>query len=99
MEIYQQSSAIFPHGGFSMFLTHVTLKHADRELRTRVVNYLFGQHVSHLRHLDVEARRGVVTLRGQVHTFHQKQLCLNCCQRVAGVLQINDQIEVASPLP
>ena len=55
-----------------MFLTHATLRHADRDLRLRVVNYLFGQHVSDLRHLDVEARRGVVTLRGQVHTFHQK---------------------------
>jgi osmotically-inducible protein OsmY len=81
-----------------MFLTHAALKHSDRELRTRVVNYLFGQHVSDLRHLDVEARRGVVTLRGLVHTFHQKQLCLNCCQRVAGVLRIDDQIEVDSPI-
>lgn len=81
-----------------MFLAHTTLKTADRELRSRVVSYLFGQHVSDLRHLDVEARRGVVTVRGQVHTFHQKQLCLNCCQRVAGVLEIDDQIEVDSPL-
>ena len=81
-----------------MFLTHATFKHADRELRSRVQSYLFGQHVSDLRHLDVEARRGVVTLRGQVHTFHQKQLCLNCCQRVAGVLEIDDRIEVDSPL-
>jgi osmotically-inducible protein OsmY len=81
-----------------MFLTHAPLKHADRELRMRVVSYLFGQHVPDLRHVDVEARRGVVTLRGQVHTFHQKQLCLNCCQRVAGVLQIDDQIKVDSPL-
>ena len=81
-----------------MFLAHTTLKTADGELRSRVVSYLFGQHVSDLRHLDVEARRGVVTLRGQVHTFHQKQLCLNCCQRVAGVLEIDDQIEVDSLL-
>src|SRR5271167_3278782 len=50
----------------SMFLTHATLKRADRDLRLRVVSYLFGQHVSDLRHLDVEARRGVVTLRGRV---------------------------------
>jgi osmotically-inducible protein OsmY len=81
-----------------MFLTHAPRKHADRELRSRVVGYLCGQHVSDLRHLDVEARRGIVTLRGRVHTFHQKQLCLNCCQRVAGVLRIEDEIEVDSPL-
>jgi osmotically-inducible protein OsmY len=81
-----------------MFLTHATLKHADRELRSRVLSYLFGQHISDLRHLEVETQRGVVTLRGHVHTFHQKQLCLNCCQRVAGVLEIDDRIEVDSPL-
>lgn len=81
-----------------MFLAHATLRHADLELRSRVVNYLFGQHVSELRHLEVETRRGIVMLRGHVHTFHQKQLCLNCCQRVAGVLEIDDQIEVDSPL-
>ncbi|HEV2970326.1 MAG TPA: BON domain-containing protein [Pirellulales bacterium] len=70
-------------------------KVADRDLQQRILNYLFGQHVSDLRFLAVEARRGVVTLRGRVHTFHQKQLCLNCCQRVAGVVRINDQIEVS----
>ncbi len=70
----------------------------DRDLRRRVTSYLFGQHVSDLRHLDVDARRGVVTLRGRVHTFHQKQICLNCCQRVAGVVGINDQIEVNDPV-
>jgi osmotically-inducible protein OsmY len=100
MEIQRTSTAnVLLTGASSMFLTHATFQRADRDLRMRVVNYLFGQHVSELRHLDVEARRGVVTLRGRVHTFHQKQLCLNCCQRVAGVLQIDDQIEVASPLP
>jgi osmotically-inducible protein OsmY len=73
-------------------------KTADRELQSRIVSYLFGQHVADLRHLDVETRRGTVTLRGRVHTFHQKQLCLNCCQRVAGVVRIDDQIEVSSPI-
>ena len=81
-----------------MIFAPTNSKTADRDLQQRVTNYLFGQHVSDLRHLDVEARRGVVTLRGQVHTFHQKQICLNCCQRVAGVQHIDDQIEVSSPL-
>ncbi len=81
-----------------MIFAPTNSKIADRDLQQRVINYLFGQHVSDLRYLGVEARRGVVTLRGQVHTFHQKQLCLNCCQRVAGVQQIDDQIEVTSSL-
>jgi osmotically-inducible protein OsmY len=73
-------------------------KTADRDLKRRVTNYLFGQHVSDLRNVDVEARRGVVTLRGRVHTFHQKQLCLNCWQHVAGEQRIDDHIEVNSPI-
>ena len=66
----------------------------DANLARRVVAYLFSRHVAELRHLNVEAICGIVTLRGRVSTFHQKQLCLNCCQRVAGVVRIDDQISV-----
>lgn len=67
----------------------------DGDLKQRVKTYLFGQHVSDLRRLAVDTDGGVVTLRGQVQNFHYKQLCLNCCQRVAGVVKIDDQIVVA----
>ncbi|NUQ61577.1 MAG: BON domain-containing protein [Pirellulales bacterium] len=40
---------------------------------------------------------GVVTLRGRVHSWHDKQLGLNSAQRVAGVLRLVDAIEVAPP--
>jgi hypothetical protein len=83
---------------FSMIFAPGASKAADRDLQRRVTSYLFGQHISDLRNVDVEARRGVVTLCGRVHTFHQKQLCLNCCQHVAGVRQIDDRIEVNSPI-
>ena len=79
-----------------MILAQLGSPAADQDLQQRIVTYLFGQHVSELRNLDVEAERGIVTLRGRVRTFHQKQLCLNCCQRVAGVALIDDQIEVKS---
>jgi osmotically-inducible protein OsmY len=71
---------------------------ADRVLQSRVTNHLFGQHIPNLRKVDVKARQGVVTLRGRVNFFHQKQLCLNCCLRVAGVQRIEDRIEVNSAL-
>jgi hypothetical protein len=29
-----------------------------------------------------------------VDSFYHKQLCLNCCQRVAGVVRLIDQIHV-----
>jgi osmotically-inducible protein OsmY len=72
-------------------------KQADRDLRTRVVNFLSRQHFPRLRSLRVDAQLGVVTISGQVKTFHERQLCINCCRRVAGVLRLDDRVEV-SPL-
>src|SRR5690606_4668934 len=55
---------------------------ANRDLERRVVNYLHGRHVPGLRHLSVAADNGIVTLRGRVHSFYEKQLVQQCCQRV-----------------
>jgi osmotically-inducible protein OsmY len=78
-----------------MLLGETGSRSRDRDLKQRVKSYLFGQHVSDLRRVAIDADGGVVTLRGNVKTFHYKQLCLNCCQRVAGVVKIDDQIQVA----
>ena len=67
---------------------------ADRDLERRVVNYLAGRHMPALRHLNVEASGGTVVLRGRVHSFYEKQLCHHCSNRVAGVRQVIDAIEV-----
>lgn len=67
---------------------------ADRDLEQRVVGYLARRHVPSLRQLAVEARNGTVTLRGQVRSFYEKQLSSHCCRRVAGVLQLVDEIDV-----
>ncbi len=70
---------------------------ADRELARRVTNFLAGQHVPALRAIQVEARNGAVTLRGNVRTFFEKQLTHHGARRVAGVHQVIDEIEVAWP--
>jgi len=67
---------------------------SDRDLERRVIGYLLGRHVPGLRHLAVEASNGVVTLRGRVHSFYEKQLSHHCCRRVAGVVQLVDAIDV-----
>lgn len=67
---------------------------ADMDLKRRILNYLFGQHFSDLRRLEVSADNGVVTIRGRVSSFHQRQLCIHCCQRVAGVVRVKDEIDV-----
>lgn len=68
----------------------------DRDLERRVTNYLVGRQVPTLRQIRVQADRGTVRLRGQVHSFYHKQLCLNCTRRVAGVLELVDELDVVS---
>lgn len=68
----------------------------DRELERRVTNFL-TQHFPRLRTVEVVARQGVVTIFGRVNSFYERQLCISCCQRVAGVTALNDKVEVAQP--
>ena len=67
----------------------------DLDLARRVENYLHSKQMRSLRGVDVEANRGRVVLRGDVGSFYEKQLCLNCTRRVAGVIDLVDEIRVA----
>lgn len=66
----------------------------DRELERRVINYLARQHFPQLQTIKVHAHEGVVVIRGRVNSFYERQMCIHCCQRVAGVVQLKDQVEV-----
>jgi hypothetical protein len=68
---------------------------ADSDLQRRVKSYLRDRHMPTLRNLQVEAQGGVVTLRGTVNSFYEKQLSQQCCRRVAGVVKLIDAIDVA----
>ena len=46
----------------------------DRDLERRVTAFLAGRNVPALRRLYVRSSQGVVTLRGHVRTFYEKQL-------------------------
>ncbi len=74
--------------------TNSPLDPADQDLKRRVALFLAGRHMLSLRHLDVEARGGTVTLRGRVGSFYEKQLSQQCCRRVAGVIELVDHVEV-----
>jgi osmotically-inducible protein OsmY len=69
----------------------------DKDLENRVVSFFRRHHLPAARSLKVESQQGVITLRGRVPNFHQRQRCIECCKRVAGVVQVNDQIEVEKP--
>lgn len=66
----------------------------DLELRRRVVSYLATKHLPTLRRLDVDALGGKITLRGRVDSFHEKQVAIHSCRRVAGVRDLIDAVEV-----
>jgi osmotically-inducible protein OsmY len=66
----------------------------DFDLTSRIANHLASQHFANLRRLKVSADKGVVTIRGQVPSFHQRQLCISACRQIEGVVQIDDRIVV-----
>ena len=72
----------------------VPLASEDEQLARRVRNFILARILPAANYVDVEAEGEIVTLRGRVGTFYQKQLWLNGAQRVAGVRQVIDQIEV-----
>jgi len=69
----------------------------DRELQLRVAALLAQRNAPSLRHLRVEALRGVVTLRGRVSSFYEKQLAHQVVRQVADVWQLVDLIDVRAP--
>lgn len=68
--------------------------HSDSDLRNRVSRFLADRLRPKLCQLDVDATDGIVTLRGVVNSFYEKQLAISCSQRVAGVIQLVDQMKV-----
>lgn len=70
----------------------------DTDLARRVRNYLAAQSRPALRALHVEATGGIVTLRGQVHSFYEKQLSFHLAARVAGVRRLEDELIVQASI-
>ncbi len=69
----------------------------DDDVQWRVESYLGRQHFPGIRGLEVQVDDGVVTVTGQVDNFHQRQVAVNACRRVAGVLKLVDEIQVLTP--
>ncbi len=67
---------------------------SDEDILGRVMAYLNTRHFPAFRELDVEVAQGSVTVSGILPSFHEKQVALNSCQRVAGVVQLIDEISV-----
>jgi len=69
-------------------------EHQDLDLQNRVSLYLDSQHFPSFKKLKIEADRGCVTVMGTLYSFYERQVAINSCQQVAGVLKLIDQIMV-----
>ncbi len=69
--------------------------HPDQDLQRRIISFLAGRYLPSLRQLHVEVDQGIVTIRGCVASFYEKQVAIHSCQRVAGVRQLVDAVDVA----
>ncbi len=66
----------------------------DQELVGRLRDDLRALSPVIARRTAIEVSDGVVTLRGNVPTFHMRQLLVNRCQQVPGVTAVRDELKV-----
>jgi osmotically-inducible protein OsmY len=73
----------------------------DHDIAQRVRTFLNSRHFPAFRRLQVDVQNGSVRLTGSVPTYYEKQVALNSCQRVAGVLHLIDEVgvDVSAPPP
>jgi len=67
---------------------------SDQDLQHRVALFVQQRQLTFGANVTVSARRGVVILKGTVPTFHQRQLLIAFARKVAGVVQVQDELEV-----
>ncbi len=67
---------------------------SDRVLQLRIISHLAQSHHQALRHLAVDVNQGLVTLRGHVRWFYEKQVAIQHCQ-AEGARHLIDAVEVA----
>lgn len=66
----------------------------DRELARRVAA-LLHERCHPLRTVTATSNDGTVTLQGTVGSFYERQLCIEFCRKVDGVVRLVDKIRVA----
>ena len=71
---------------------------AERDLRRRLNRLLDQQGYGPHRTLALSVERDVVVVQGRVPTYYLRQVAVDCLQRVAGVTQVIDRIEVVGDL-
>ena len=76
----------------------ISVGYPDEDILRRVTGYLSTRHFPNFRELDVEVDQGSVTVSGRLPSYYEKQVAINTCQRVAGVIELIDEIVVEHSL-
>jgi osmotically-inducible protein OsmY len=66
----------------------------DEALWRRVMQFLHTRGIRNLAGVHVEVHQGIVVLQGSVGSPHDRWLCITCARRVAGVLNVVDELKV-----
>ncbi len=68
---------------------------SDCLLADRVVLQLAETNRPSLKRLSVDVREGEVTLRGCVGSFYERQIAIQTCRELSGIVRVIDALEVA----
>lgn len=66
----------------------------DRDLARRIVEFFQARQLVDSTAIQIHALGGVIVLRGQVSSERERTLYVQCCQHVAGVVRVVDQLQV-----
>ena len=66
----------------------------DDDLQFRVESFLRSRHFPDFEQIEVDVQNGSVTLSGILRSYYEKQVAINSCQRVAGVVDLIDNLDV-----
>lgn len=67
---------------------------ADEDLQFRVESFLRSRHFPAFEQIEVDVHNGSVTLSGILRSYYEKQVAISSCQRVAGVIDLIDNLDV-----
>lgn len=71
--------------------------HPDRALERQIAKSLIEQDIPAFRRVGIDVQDGVVTIRGRVNTFFEKQVARHTCLRTPGIRKVRDGLRVGPP--
>ena len=78
---------------------NINVEFDDDDLCHRISNFLGSRHFPAFRNLLVQVDNGYVKVSGEVNSYYEKQVALTSCRRVAGVIEVTDDVEVVAKPP